>query len=378
MKRNHGLGLWVSALVALMSACGLDSGRDARPAMQRQHFEQEANVRDAKEGLVAHIVDPKDTDPAIDYKAPGNHYAWLDPGAQTNHQLLVFMPGTGVSPAVYQLVQREAARLGYHVIGLMYANGVRLAGACPGTADPNACFEDSRLEILDGIHRDRSVVNVDVPNSINNRLPKLLKYLHLHHPEEGWSRFLAQGQPRWRRIAVGGHSQGGGQAALIAKLHLVARVVLFSAVPDRFRATGTAPWVGTLATPSTRHWGLAHDRDPMFVPIHASWDLLGMAAFGGDKAPETIDAPYGFTHMLVTDLVPQGGSFIAGAHSAPVGDDFTPLSADGTPLLRDAWRYMLGAQDGDGDDDEGEDETRPVSVVQTSTARPTTSPGSRR
>jgi len=349
--RSHST---LAGLVALttLAGCG-ESGRATQPRFERAPgiFSDRS---ESPAPLVLHIVAPQTTDPAIDYQAPGNHYAWLDTSAQTNHKLLVFMPGNGVTPALYQLVQQEAARLGYHVIGLMFVNGPpSLAAACGAAADPNGCFEDSRLEILDGLHRNRSVVNVSVPNSIYNRLPKLLEYLGVHHPEEGWSWFLARGQPRWRRIAVSGHSQGGGQAALIAKLHLVARVVLFSSVGDRFRATGATPWVGTLATPSARYWGLVHDRDPAFVPIHASWDLLGMAAFGGDKAPETTEAPYGFTHMLVTDLVPQGGSFIAGAHGAPVFDAFTPLSADGTPLLRDAWRYMLGAQEGD----EGEDES---------------------
>ena len=192
------------------------------------------------------------------------------------------------------------------------------------------------------------------PTGIYNRLRKLLAYLAAHYPEEDWSRFLAQGEPKWSRIAVGGHSQGGAQAATIAKLHAVARVVIFSSPPDAVRNEALL-WVAAHVTPTARYWGLVHDRDPGFRSIRGSWDLIGMGAFGAAVAPETSEPPYGFTHMLVTDVVPQGGSFSAGAHSAPVGDDFTPLNADGTPLLRDAWRYMLGAQDGD--DDEGEDES---------------------
>jgi len=47
----------------------------------------------------------------------------------------------------------------------MYVNGgPRLAIACGIAADPNACWEDTHLENLDGIHRNRSVVNVNVPN----------------------------------------------------------------------------------------------------------------------------------------------------------------------------------------------------------------------
>jgi len=309
----------------------------------------------ANDQLVLHLVAPQATDPAID-RALDNHYVWLDIAAPTNHKLLVFMPGTGVPPAAYQLVQQEAARLGYHVIGLMYPNSVRLATACPLTPDPDACFENARLEILDGIDRS-PVVDVNEPNSIDNRLTKLLQYLTAQYPEEGWSRFLVDAKPKWSQIAVSGHSQGGGEAAMIAKLRVVARVVVFSAVPDKGHTAPAIPWVATHVTPAARYWGLAHDRDPFFPPIRANWDSLGMAVFGAAVAPETSEPPYDFTHMLVTDLVPQGGSF-SGAHGSTVGDNVTPRGADGTPILRDAWRYLLTAKTPDEDDaDEDENDT---------------------
>ena len=312
--------------------------------------------------LVLHVVAPQATDPAID-RALDNHYVWLDPAARTNHKLLVFMPGSATPPAGYQLVQREAAQLGYHVIGLMYVNSVALARACPVTPDPDACFEDVRLEILDGIDRS-PVVDVNEPNSIDNRLTKLLEYLSARYPEEGWSRFLAHAKPKWSRIAVSGHSQGGGQAAMIAKLRVVARVVMFSSVPDKGHTTLAIPWVATHVTPAARYWGLAHDRDPAFPPIRANWDSLGMDAFGAAVAPETSEPPYDFTHMLVTDLVPQGGSFSGThAHGSTAFDTDTPLGADGTPVLRDAWRYLLTARTADEDDaDEDEDGDRNVRI----------------
>src|SRR5437667_3087031 len=60
--------------------------------------------------LVLHVVAPQATDPTID-RALDNHYVWLDTTAQTNHKLLVFMPGTAQRPAQFQLVPQEAARL---------------------------------------------------------------------------------------------------------------------------------------------------------------------------------------------------------------------------------------------------------------------------
>lgn len=122
--------------------------------------------------LIHHIVAPQTTDPAID-RALDDHYVWLDTAARSDHKLLVFMPSANALPGQFQLVEQEAARLGYHVIGLMYPNSVNLVMACGGASDPNACFEAARLEILDGIERS-PVVDVNETNSIDNRLTKLL------------------------------------------------------------------------------------------------------------------------------------------------------------------------------------------------------------
>ncbi len=288
--------------------------------------------------LVEHIVAPQATDPAID-RFLDNHLAWLDTTAQSNNNLLVFLPGTGLTPAAYQLVQQEAARVGYRVIGLMYPNTPGLAKLCPSDPDPAACYENARREIIDGIDRS-PLVDVNGANSIDNRLTKLLQYLAVQFPDEGWERFLIAGrEPKWSQIAVSGHSQGGGHAAMIAKIRLVARVVMFSAVTDSLGGA-SVPWVATHVTPSNRYWGLDHDLDEQFRSIRASWDSLGLAAFGPAAAPETDEPPYGFSHMLVTHYLPLRGTGRA-AHGSSSVDANTPLAADGTPLWRDAWDYLL-------------------------------------
>ena len=323
--------------------------------------------------LISHVVAPHATDPAID-RALDNHYAWLDPAAPSNQKLLVLLPGTATPAGAYQLVQREAAELGYHVVGLMYPNGVRLAIACaPPTADPNACFENARLEILDGIDRT-SVVDVNQSNSIDNRLTKLLQYLAEHFAEEGWSHFLTHnGEPKWSRIAVSGHSQGGGEAAMIAKLRKVDRVVLFSSVPDNVPGLGAPTWETTHATPSERYWGLAHDRDTTaFIPSLASWTAFGMDVFGPAVVPEASAPPYDFTHMLVTDVMPRGGFVGMNAHGSTAIDNLTPLGADGSPVLRDAWRYLLTAHSADDDDADESDEDDGEDSAGTSRRRPAT------
>ena len=213
----------------------------------------------------------------------------------------------------------------------------------PIAPDPATCYENTRLEIIDGIDRS-PLVNITPANGIDNRLTKLLRYLARQFPEEGWDRFLLQDQPKWSQIAVSGHSQGGGNAAMIAKIRLVARVVLFSSVTDSIH-TAAPSWVATHVTPVQRYYAIAHDRDGFYGPIRAAWDSLGLAVFGGPAMPEISSPPYDGTHMLVTDLVPRPNGFVGtNAHGSPSNDLNTPLNPDGKPVLADAWRYLLTAR----------------------------------
>src|SRR5438132_1456910 len=314
------LGAWLSTMAL---GCNLDKA----PVGPRGLAFDESLAPAAP--LVLHVIAPQATDPAID-RFLDDHYVWLDTTARTNHKLFVFLPGTVVGsatpqrPAQFQLVQQEAAQLGYHVIGLMYVNSGGIAQACPTDPDPAACYENARLEVMDGIDRS-PIVDVNAANSIDNRLTKLLEYLAAQYPDEGWSRFLAHDKPKWSQIAISGHSGGGGFAAMIAKVRVVARVVLFAAVTDSI-GTQSVPWVTTHQTPSDRYYGLAHDRDSFFRPIRASWDSLGMAASGGAVPPETSEPPYGLTHMLVTDLLPRGGFVGNNARGSVSNDANTPLN----------------------------------------------------
>src|SRR6266700_737003 len=156
------------------------------------------NLAWAQGEFVLHFVAPQATDPAID-RALDDHPAWLDPTAPTNHELIVLLPGFDTIPTDMQLVQQEAARLGYHVVGLMYVNNVSLRVACDGSPDPNSCFEDAHFEIVygNGLGIDSPIVDVNQPNSIINRLTKVLQYLDANDPTGG-----VGGVPGGRRAEV--------------------------------------------------------------------------------------------------------------------------------------------------------------------------------
>lgn len=319
-------------------------------------------TEDAPE-LVLHVIRPRDTGPAtgpdvINWEplaAPTEayHYAWVDPANNKNPKLLVFLPGTLNRPMDYQLIEQEAARLGYHVIALMYQNNVGVDAVCRGTRIPQPppeCSGDTRLEILDGIDRPASQVTVTPANSIDNRLTKALEYLAAHYPEEGWSRFLDSEGPKWSQIAVSGQSQGAGQAALIGQLRHVDRVVMFSGPPDARLPNEVDAWVSIGKTPASKHYALFHMRDLLVAGIRANLMALDMYRFGDPVQVTGYETEFDYSgaHVLMTDLQPRGGYANPNPHRSTARDAFTPLPAgctqigpNCTPLLIDSWRYLL-------------------------------------
>ncbi len=335
---SHRMPVLLAALAIL--ACDQPSVSAVAPRNSPARL-QKGQAELSSAPLIEHIVSPQATDPAIN-PVFGTHFAWLDSTAKPNHRLLVVLPGTGQAADQFLLIQQLGARLGYHVIGLSFPTSPGgIAKLCPPTPDPAACYENARLELLDGIDRS-TIVSVNPANGIDNRLIKLLQYLVAQYPDEQWSQYVDDGAPKWPLIALAGLSLGGGESAMLAKLHLVDRVMMFSSVPDSIE-TQSAPWTVGHVTPTNRYFGLVHQQDGFFLPILAGWDSIGMRAFGGAVQVETSEPPYGGTHMLMTNLTPVGGFVGLNAHGSTATDKFTQLDASGVPRLLDAWRYMLTA-----------------------------------
>jgi hypothetical protein len=315
-----------------------------------------SRVVDESAPLVLHIVSPQATDADINYVPPVNpqlnhHYVWLNAAAPGNSKLFVFMPGTRNVPASWLLLEQEAARMGFAVIGLMYQNDVEVINACRANPDPD-CSGNMRLEILDGIDRS-GFVNVTPANGVFNRLTKLLTYLDGQYPDEGWSRFLQGGEPKWSQIVVSGQSQGSGEAALIGKLYHVDRVVMFSGPPEQRIPEEIDRWISIGATPAAKYFALYHDQDHVVAGIRVNLPAFDLERFGPPVQVELSAPPYDGAHILFTDLRPTLGYAQPNAHQSTARDNNTPIGPDGVPLLRDAWRYLLrnGTQGGQNVDD---------------------------
>ena len=265
----------------------------------------------------------------------GPHVAVAPLGAAVG-RLVVHLPGTGGKPPSTLLLLRQAGTQGLHGIGLAYPNLPSVDSLCSASSDVD-CHAKVRLEIIDGTDRT-PLTSVDRINSIENRLVAALGTLAAQFPAEGWGQFVASGVPRWDRIVVSGHSQGGGHAAMMARDRLMARVCMFGSPKDTssfFNAP--AAWQSDPhVTPTDRYYGFNHQQDSQAVTLR-NWAALGLGSLGAAVNVDGASSPYAGSRQLTTNAVPA----LAGEyHGSVVVDRTTPLAADGTPLFAPVWGRM--------------------------------------
>lgn len=254
-------------------------------------------------------IRPSLTDPAIEaFDSPHIVYP-NQAGAADRHQLLLWIPGTqppgaeSKGPGVAGRFCEMAAALGYRAIVLRYPND-EPAKVCDRERDP-AAFEKFRMAIIAGGKSEH--LTVRRADSIENRLIKLLAYLQQHRPAEDWGQFLtADGGIRWEAIAVAGHSQGGGHAALLGIKHRVARVLCLASPKDYSSALGKpAAWLSEeSATPKELFFSFFHDQDhqgcspaEQLENVHA----LKLAKFGPPANIDLESAPFHHARILTTN-----------------------------------------------------------------------------
>lgn len=274
--------------------------------------------------------------------APNNpNLVVIDPAAKSNGELFVFFPGTGGQPNCCKYLLDTAAETGFHAIGLTYANATAVGTICRNDL---ACYGTVRQDDFDG-REPNPFVSVAPTNAIQARLVDLLRYLAHHYPAGGWSQFLSGNSPAWSRIVVSGHSQGGGDAAYIAKIRGVEGVVMLSSDVDS--TSGTPPVAATYLTtghltPVARYVGLVHIRDPFFAKIFTDWTALDLQSFGAKISVDQARTPFGHRHELVTSaIVPGGRAPALATHDSTAVDSQTPICSNGTRALAPVWRYIM-------------------------------------
>jgi len=290
-----------------------------------------------------YLIFPAETDPAIT-SAPHEHYVVHNPWVVNRGVLFLFFPGTSSRASNYKMLCETAAGQGFHVISLQYVNDVSVNAKCARSRSLD-CYEDMRREILFGTNFSPHV-SVSPANSAENRLVKLLQYLAGQYPMDGWDQYLtAHDVPRWSRILLGGHSQGGGHAAMLGKYYSTAGVIMFASMDYSFQQDKAGGWIHANGnTRLERFFAVAHteDRTMPIAPMRKYWNAFGLKDIAPVVNIDVTGRPYAHSNTLITSIKPaQLDRVKSNYHNALCMDADTPLSGDGKPLLHNLWLYLL-------------------------------------
>lgn len=281
---------------------------------------------------------PKECDPRIaGWTAP--HYLCRNERVADSGLLCLILPGTGGLPRDYRKLADQAADLGFHALALRYPNDVSVNELADGDLSRHDAL---RRVVLDGEAREG--MDAMAPGEcLLDRLRAALVHAASARPAENWGQFLSDGAIAWERVAAVGHSLGGGYAALLAKDHLLERVLMLGWADWDRSAGGLADWIaGEWATPPERRFHLRHRRDEL-VPESVAKSVADLLCVPGpDMEVESSEPPYQHARKLVTDLDPAREFPTASPfHNSLAVDVEVPRFWDGAPMLSDVWTWML-------------------------------------
>lgn len=242
--------------------------------------------------------------------ATGNVFRTANPGSGVSlkNKLVVFIPGTNLTPAQSTGFLENAASQGFHAVGLAYDNKKSVAKVCKKEAD--ACFGQVRREIVFGENLSARV-NISVANSLVGRLKTQLQTLAAGS-DNTWDQYLdASGQVVLSKVVASGHSQGAGHAAILAIYRSVAGVALLAGPNDVVRQTGDVPsWTSTSRSTTSSVWrGLTHTDDNSRTDQTSSWDNFGMG--GSAPARQVVSGSTSNPHFSVV----VDGSLLSGINA---------------------------------------------------------------
>lgn len=222
------------------------------------------------------------------------------------NKLFLFIGGTGSNTQSYQTISNFAGNLGYDVINLSYENNV--AAASLANSSDSLVFDKYRQEVCYGTPTSADVA-VDTLNSIYTRTVKLINYLNTTYPTQNWNQYLINSTTLdWTKIAVGGHSQGGGHACYFAKYNNVERVLMFSSPNDYSNYfSNAANWLRTPGiTPINKHFAYLSLLDEVIAFNKQLVNLqgLGLYPFYDTTYVDISSSPYSNSHCLYTTQTP--------------------------------------------------------------------------
>lgn len=282
------------------------------------------------------------------------HIACVPATAVASRGLVVFLPGTGLTPHDYSALVADFSLHGFHSLGLFYPSGEGQNGCGRSrTAAPTDlnCTARERARVLtgDATHGPTST-NITFPDSIVSRVSTALRFLGAP-----WSGYLdsATQRPRWRDVIIAGHSNGADHAAFLAKSFRVSRALLFSGPNDYVGESkyGTysspAPWqFAAGATPASELYGFGlcgHLPSGGAMPECFDWQA-GWGAQGLPNPWLRVDSVMGDAAAMsgFHRLCSNGSRVTHGdMHMAAAADCCAPRRRDGRLLWTSVVEHML-------------------------------------
>ncbi|HEX2356294.1 MAG TPA: hypothetical protein VHI50_07515, partial [Micromonosporaceae bacterium] len=222
------------------------------------------------------------------------HYA-MRSDSPSVARLVVFLHGyTGTASAFYAgdvtpgtSIMASAVNSGYYAIALTHRSTPNVRVECGADM---SCHLPTRATLVTGTVQEGSapaVADMAYDDGIEPRLVHLLVDLRDRTDAAGgWGAFLAPPACRgpractvvWSRVLLAGHSQGGGHAAVMARQHAVAGVIMLASPTDHHRGRAATSYPAYtlpagLSTPAGgRRWkGLIHAGDPFLAAATSHW-----------------------------------------------------------------------------------------------------------
>lgn len=270
--------------------------------------------------------------------------------------LHIFLPGTGSHAAFHSNLLAVTADAGAHTLGLSYrfswAPSKQVGDAIAAAHPEDAAAQATALAafhgtICEGGPGDAHTAAVDRRDSIVGRILATLTHLAEHHPTEGWSGFLGdEGQVRWGRVVLAGHSQGAAHAAFLAQRLPLRRAVLISG-PQSVPSLKASHLASPFATEDIV--AFAHAAEDQVASIKDALAVMGLtrsvevgARELGSPAFVAGDAAFVRAQAVFSTVPPRRTSVSRSEHVSVATNAICPLDDDGGNLYAaTVWPKLL-------------------------------------
>lgn len=190
-------------------------------------------------------------------------------------------------------IQQEAVSNGYMAIALAYSNSFdgTIGDLCDALEEaPYNCFGLGHEEVIYGTDVS-TVVDVAPADGVLNRFNKLNAFLKINMVQGfPFPAGIAGPEVDWTKTRVGGHSEGGGNAALIAQDYRLEQICYFASPADYIddidgNVYAPPGILAPYATPTSLMRGMVSVDDGLYSGISTNYAALNMPQSTSETVP---------------------------------------------------------------------------------------------